>query len=434
MLKQEILHIVEDFNFWRKPQETGIEREELAKVMPFIEDKRTAFVITGVRRAGKTFLAKQILAHMIKNRKIREDQTLFVNFEDPALEEYLNVEALQDLYETYRYSLNKKDFAIIVFDEIQNVPNWEKWVRIVMEKGENVKFIITSSSSKIFKSETARVLTGRTINFFLMPLSFRNFLRFKNYELKKYESYRSLGMLLNEYLEYGGFPLVVLSEKEKKTYLKELFDDIVVKDIILKYKLREQDVKKLTVLLCNNFSSLVSVKRLRNLMQEIVKVRLSPTSINKYLYYFEDAFLFFFVPIFSYKIKDTMLYPRKAYCIDTGLVNAINLRFSENIGRIYENAVAIQLLRKYGKENIFYWKSQKEEVDFVVKEGQKVTQLIQVCYDIRNVEKREVGALLSASKELGCKNLLIITENYEAEKSVENKKIKFVPLWKWLLQ
>jgi predicted AAA+ superfamily ATPase len=110
------------------------------------------------------------------------------------------------------------------------------------------------------------------------------------------------------------------------------------------------------------------------------------------------------------------------------------LRFSENIERIYENAVAIQLLRKYGKENIFYWKSQKEEVDFVVKEGQKVTQLIQVCYDIRNVEKREVGALLSASKELGCKNLLIITENYEAEKSVENKKIKFVPLWKWLLQ
>ena len=432
MLRREILDKVQELNFWYKMQEVGIPREELDRVLPFVADKKTVLVITGVRRAGKTFLARQILTQMLG--KLKKEQTLFVNFEDPSLEAYLNTESLQDLYETYRYFLNKKDLAIIVFDEIQNVPGWEKWIRIMMEKGENVKFIITGSSSKIFKGEMARVLTGRTINFFLLPLSFNNFLEFKGYKLKKYESYASLGALLNEYLEYGGFPLIVLTELEKNAYLKELFDDIIIKDIVIKYKLRELDIKKLAVLLCNNFSSLISVKRLRNLMQEIVKIKISPTSINKYLYYFEDAFIFFFIPIFSHKIKDILLYPRKVYCIDTGLINAINLRFSENIGQIYENAVAIQLLRKHGKGNIFYWKSQKQEVDFVVKEGQQIVQLIQVCYDIKAAERREIDALLTASKELKCKNLLVITADNETEKEIDGKKIKFIPLWKWLLQ
>ena len=423
---------VQELNFWYKKQEVGIEREELDEVLKFVPDKKTALVIAGARRAGKTFLSRQILDSMLK--EIKENQTFFVNFEDPSLGPYLNTDSLQDLYETYRYFLNKKDFAFVVLDEVQSVPNWEKWVRIMMEKGENAKFIITGSSSKIFKGEMARVLTGRTINFFLLPLSFKNFLEFKGYKIKKYESYSSLGMLLNEYLEYGGFPLIVLTEKEKNTYLKELFDDIVIKDIIIKYKLRELDIRKLAVLLCNNFSSLVSVKRLRNLVQNIAKIKISPTSVNKYLYYFEDSFLFFFLPIFSYKIKDVMQYPRKAYCIDTGLINTINLRFSENIGRLYENAVAIELLRRYGKENLFYWKSQKYEVDFVIKEGQKIRQLTQICYDIQTAEDREVKALIEAGKELGCKNLLVITENYETEKAAERNKIKFVPLWKWLLE
>ncbi len=432
MLRRELLDKVQELNFWHRKQEVGIKREELDEALKFVSDKKTALVIAGARRAGKTFLSRQILDSMLKEAK--ENQTFFVNFEDPSLGPYLNTDSLQDMYETYRYFLNKKDFAFVVLDEVQSVPNWEKWVRIMMEKGENAKFIITGSSSKIFKGEMARVLTGRTINFFLLPLSFKNFLEFKGYKIKKYESYSSLGMLLNEYLEYGGFPLIVLTEKEKNTYLKELFDDIVIKDIIIKYKLRELDIRKLAVLLCSNFSSLVSVKRLRNLMQNIAKTKISPTSVNKYLYYFEDSFLFFFLPIFSYKIKEVMQYPRKAYCIDTGLINTINLRFSENIGRLYENAVAIELLRRYGKENLFYWKSPKYEVDFVIKEGQKIRQLTQVCYDIQTAEDREVKALVEAGKELGCKNLLVITENYETEKTAERNKIKFVPLWKWLLE
>lgn len=434
MVKKELLDKIQDLNFWYKEQETGLKRDELGEALRFADDKRLALVISGVRRAGKTFLTKQILKEKLKI--IKPEQTLRINFEDPSLEPYLNTEFLQEIYQTYRYYINKDKMAYLVLDEIQNLPHWEKWVRIMMEKGEEVKFIITGSSSKISKGEIASVLSGRTIVFSLFPLSFKNFLDFKDYPLKKQESYSSLTNLLYEYLEYGGFPLVVLS-KEKTTYLKQLFDDILVKDIITRYKLRELEIKKLAVILTNNFSSLISVKKLVNLMEEIAKTKISPTSVNNYLYYFEEAFLFFFVPIFSYKIKEQMQYPRKAYCIDTGIINALGLRFSENIGKLYENKVAIHLLREHGKGNIFYWKTPGgQEVDFVVKEGLKIKGLIQVCYNLDNpkTKKRELNSLIKASLELKSDSLLVITENYEGREIIKGKKIKFVPLWKWLLE
>ncbi len=434
-MNKELLDKVQELNFWHKEQNTGLERDELNKILKFTEDRRMVLVIAGVRRAGKTILAKQILKEKLK--KIKPEQTLIVNFEDPSLETFLNVESLQELYRAYRYFICKEGVAYLVLDEIQNVPNWEKWVRIMLEKDENINFIITGSSSKIYKTQISTVLSGRTVVVPLFSLSFRNFLSFKNYPPKTYDSYASLVNFLQEYLEYGGFPLIVLAQEEvKKDYLKQLFDDILVKDIIIKYKLRELEIKKLAVILINNFSSLISVGRLEKLMAEIAKTKMSPTSINNYLYYFEDAFLFFFLPIFSYKIKEQMQYPRKAYCIDSGLINAVGMKFSENIGRLYENTVALGLFRKYGKENMFYWKDPSgKEVDFVVKEGLEVTQLIQVCYDISREETkmRELRSLLVALDEFKLEEGVVITEDYEAEEEVKGKKIKFIPLWKWLL-
>ncbi|MEW5897255.1 MAG: ATP-binding protein [Nanoarchaeota archaeon] len=434
MPKKELLEIIQDLNFWFKQQEGGIPREELNLALRLASDKRMALIIAGVRRAGKTFLARQLILQELK--QIKPEQTLWINFEDPSLEPFLNVTSMQEIYQSYRYFINKEQFAYIVLDEIQNVLGWEKWVRIMMEKGENVKFIITGSSSKIFKSQIAEVLSGRTITFNLLPLSFRDFLKFKNYIFKRQETFSSLNSLLYEYLEYGSFPLVVLSQ-EKNYYLKELFDDIILKDIILKHKLRETEVKKLAVVILNNFASFISVKRLQSLMQSIAQTKISPTSINNYLYYFEEAFLFLFVPIFSYKIVEQSQYPRKVYSVDTGLVNAISLKLSQNLGRLYENVVAVSLWRRVGKENLFYWKNAAgREVDFVVKEGLKVKQLIQVCYSLsdKKTKEREIRSLLEAIEDFKLKEGTIITENYEDEKKIEGKKIRFIPLWKWLLQ
>ena len=436
MFDRSLLSKIEDLNFWHREQDVGIKREELKEMLKFSEDIDFALSIIGIRRAGKTYLAKQLLHHKIENG-IKKEQTLYINFEDPALEPYLNVESLELMYNTYRYYLNQKARAYIILDEVHNVEKWEKWVRIKLEKKEDVKFIITGSSSKSSKSDLSTLLTGRTVTLPIFPLSFASFLEFKDYKIGNSESYTSLSFLLAEYLEYGGFPLIVLAERDKKTtYLKQLFDDIITKDIIAKYKLRDTEVRKLAVILLNNFSSLTSVTKLSNLMQTITRVKLSPSSINDYLHYFEDSFLFFFVQIFSYKIKDAMQYSRKAYCNDVGLVNAISMRFSENIGKLYENVVAIELIKKFGKENIFYWKNRNgNEVDFIVKNRFSVEQLIQVCYDMDNetVKKREVIAILKAAEELKCKKLIIITKETDKKENIGKKEIIFVPLWKWLL-
>ena len=432
-MKKEILDKIAPLNFWNKEQDTGFPRKELLEVKRFSDDLKTALIIAGIRRSGKTYLAKQILKDKLKI--VSPEQTLIINFEEPALEPYLNTDSLQEIYETYRYYLNKDKPAYIVLDEIHNVPKWEKWVRIMLEKNEKVKFIITGSSSKIFKGELANVLSGRTIHFILFPLSFQNFLEFKEYSLKKYQSFQQLEPFLQEYIEYGSFPLITLVQ-EKSIYLQQLFDDIVLKDIVIKYKLRELEIRKLAVLLMNYTSSLVSVNRLKQTVMEVAKTSLSPTSINSYLYYFEEAFLFFFIPIFSYKIKEQMQYPRKAYCLDTGLINAITLRFSDNIGRLYENKVAINLIQIYGKENVFYGKQANElEVDFVIKEKTKVKQLIQVCYKLNaNSRQREIKALLKALEEFKLNEGLVITENEESKETIAGKTIYYTPLWKWLLE
>jgi len=437
MVNQRLLEIVADFNFWQKKQDAGIPREELKEVLKFADDKNFVLIVAGIRRSGKTFLCRQILQEKIK-QGILPEQTLYINFEDPALEPYLNTDSLSDFYETYRYNLNKEDFAYIVFDEIQNVPNWEKWIRIMIDKKAKAKFILTGSSSKFYKGKQAESLTGRGLTFFLFPLQFTDFLKFKNYSLKKVESFRGISPLLAEYLEFGGFPLIVLEpdQTKKQIYLKELFDDIITKDLIVKRKLRESDIRQLAVALINQFSALVSVRRSQTFLADMNLTKISPMTINSYLGYFASSFLFLFTPIFSHKAKEITRYPKKLYCVDTGLVNSLGVRFSDNIGRLYENIAAKFIWEKYGKDNFFYWNNQAREVDFVIKEGKNVSQLIQVCFNLKasKVKEREISALIEASDELKCANLLIITENLESKEKIKGKTIKYLPLWKWLLR
>jgi predicted AAA+ superfamily ATPase len=173
---------------------------------------------------------------------------------------------------------------------------------------------------------------------------------------------------------------------------------------------------------------------LKSIGQEIGKL-----TVQKYISYIENSYFAFSLPIFSYKIKDQIQYPKKVYFIDNVFINAISTKFMNNFGRLYENSVAIELKRR--KEDSYYWKNaKKEEVDFVLKGDTKVKQLIQVCYDISDADtkKREVKALLKASKDLKCNNLLVINRDYSGEEESEwfgiKAKIKFIPLWKWLLE
>lgn len=433
MIIKELLDIVADLNFWYKDQDTGLKRSELVDVLKLVDMKDTALIILGVRRAGKTTLSKQILKEKMK--KIKKEQTLYVNFEDKKLEPFLNSEILDNIYETYRYHMNKDKFAYIVLDEVHNIEGWEKWVRMMLEKKENVKIIITGSGSKILTPKLASVLTGRKITYHLFPLSFSDFLKFKR-KNKKYIPRKDLEFLLREYIEFGAFPLVVLTEssEQKKYFLQEVYDDIITKDIMFRYRLREENIlRKTAYFLLSSFAKYVSIRKIRNSLKSLMGLNVSPSTLSYYLEYFERSFLFIFLPIFSYNVKDQMQYPKKVYCVDTGLINAVIPKFSENIGRLCENVVVVELKRR-GKE-IYYWRDkQQNEVDFVVKDGMNVSQLIQVCYNLTEKNKmREIKPLLKACEELKCNNLLMITKDKESVEKINGKTIKFIPLWKWLL-
>ncbi len=156
----------------------------------------------------------------------------------------------------------------------------------------------------------------------------------------------------------------------------------------------------------------------------------------KLLQFFEDAFLVFQVPIFSYKVKEQKQHSRKIYAIDTGLINAVTTKFRDDFGLVYENVVALELFRRYRKENIFYWKNvQQEEVDFLVKEGHAVKHVIQVCYqmEVPEAKKREIKALLKALEEFKLKKGIIITSEEEWKENKDGKEITAIPLRKFLL-
>ena len=227
-----------------------------------------------------------------------------------------------------------------------------------------------------------------------------------------------------------------LSNKEE--LIESLMLDILNRDVIPNVMKRKEIVEDLVYFLCSNSGKLFSFNRIARLFKKT-----SVVTIERIFNLLKDVFLFFDITIFSYSVKSQIQYPRKIVCVDSGFINNFGFKFSDDRGRMMENLVAVEFLRRYGvggKTKVFYWKEygkqEGKEVDFVIKEGLKIKQLVQVTYASGRdeVERREIKSLLKAGRELKCKNLLVITWDYEGEEEIENRKIKFVPLWKWLLK
>ena len=381
-------------------------------------------VITGTRRAGKSIFSFLLL---------KDKEFAYLNFDDEELLKIKNYdEIVKAIFEVYSES------KYILFDEIQNLEKWEIFVNKLQRRGYNL--ILTGSNAKLLSKELGTVLTGRYIPVEIFPFSFREFLSAKNFKVKK--EYLSLpetkGKILgylDEYLKNGGFPEVTVKNLSPETYLETLFDAVLFKDVVKRYRVRfSQEIYDLAVYLVTNFCSEFSFNKLKN----ILKFR-STNTVQKYLRYLEEAYLVFPLNRFSFKAKEQVKSPRKIYLVDNGFILAKAFRFSQNIGRLIENLVFVETLRRGYKLNrdVFYYQTRnKKEVDFVLKKGAKIEELMQVCYEISNfeVEKREVRSLLEASEELKCDNLSIITWDYEGIEEFKNKKIKFIPLWKWLLE
>ncbi|WP_461864292.1 ATP-binding protein [Thermococcus sp.] len=394
--------------------EREVDRRRLLKFLQY----PNILAILGVRRSGKSVLSWLLM---------RGKKFGYINFFDERLLDF-SPEDFEKLVQAFHELYGDLDY--FVFDEIQSVQGWE---RFISRMRTSKRVIITGSSSNLLSGELSTALTGRYVSFELYPFSFKEFLEFKGIKLEKNWMYSTketakVKKALEEYIKLGGFPEAL---KFGRIYLQTIYRDIVEKDVLFRYKIRDiQALRELTRYLISNFSKEITYGKLKNLIN-IKDVH----TVKNYVEYLERAYLIFQVRRFSFKLKSQMLSPRKVYAVDTGLINTVSFKFSENIGRLMENLVFLELLRrrsyKFSDDEIYYWRDAKGEVDFVVKSENKVTQLIQVTYELNKENfEREVASLLKASKELKCKELLLITWDQE---DTTKEGVKIIPLWKWLL-
>ncbi|MDP2947556.1 MAG: ATP-binding protein [Nanoarchaeota archaeon] len=386
---------------------------------------REITIIIGVRRSGKSTLMYQMVDNLL-NKDINPEQILFINLEDKKL---IGID-LDEIYNTYRENLNQNKKAYIFIDEIHRKKDWESWIRKKYDLKTNDKFIISGSCSHLLKKEYSTLLTGRNLTFEIFPLSFQEYLFFKGESIDKDKLKKNIILdktkynILNnlkKYFSIGGFPEVFFKpEKYKIKILEQYFDDILYKDIIDRYNLNSQKTKDLALFLMTNFTSLISLRNLRN------SLGISYDSTKDYLSYYKEAFLFFTLDHFSYSFKEQKIIASKIYCIDNGLRNAVSFKFSKDEGKLAENVVFIELKRR--DKEIYYWKK-KNEIDFIIKNRDNSLTAINVSYT-DEIDKRETISLLEFKSEFKkTKDLILLTKNTEKKE----KGIKFIPLWKWLL-
>ena len=367
---------------------------------------------------------------MLANIFLKDEKFAYINFDDDRLTNYDTNQIMSSFYEIYG-----KDIKTLFLDEIQNLDKWELFINRL--KRQNFNIYITGSNSKLLSKELATHLTGRHVEIELFPFSFREYLKAVNFE-EDIETTKGKGSIkyeLKNYINNGGFPEVIVEKEDPKLYLRSLYGKIIEKDIISRYSIAyKKTFKEIAMGLVSNPTAKISYNKIKR--QFSIK---SEHTVKNYVSYLEEAYLVFLLNRFSYKPMEVEKSEKKVYAIDTGLTNNVAVKFSEDYGKIYENIVAIDLLRKKSFNSnleIYYWKNPlHEEVDFVVKEGLKVKQLIQVCYDIKNIgtKERELKALMKAYKELKCDNLIVITEDKDDIERVGKRTIKYIPLWKWLL-
>jgi len=416
----ELTAVFEEWNSYADKQELRPRHMNLRSIIK--NSKLKVISITGVRRGGKT----SILLLLKKILQEEKEKQAYINVEDSRMQESSNM--LAELVKWFG------DRGTLLIDEITNAKDWANWLarNHEMLKG---KLNILISSSRHAITKTSKALRGRIISYEVYPLSFKEFLEFNKINIEKTTA--GIGVAenqLKEYLMYGGFPeVVLLSDKtEKVRLLNAYFRDIIGLDVaeIAKEKISIVEVFGKYVLSGSYFSASKCLNFFKSLGYKIAK-----QSILELERHAQDSYLYFFVTIFSYNIKDKNQYPRKAYTVDNGFYYAILGK--NDMGRLFENAVLLELKRRISmNEEINYWKNKEgAEVDFIVRSGQTIKKIIQVVYDLKEekTKEREIKGIVECAKELKLNEGLVITKDYEAIEKRDAIKIKFIPLWKWLL-
>jgi predicted AAA+ superfamily ATPase len=379
----------------------GIEREMLSgiKLTPGY-----AAVISGIRRTGKSTLLRQLIAG--------EKEFAYLNFEDVRIFgfELKDFKRLEDIFSS------QGSYYLYFFDELQNVEGWERYIRTLLDNKNTV--VITGSNASLLSKELGSKLTGRHLRYELFPFSFKEFLSFKGIKpsLNNFE----------EYLQTGGMPEHIKLQNDM--ILQELFNDIIARDITVRYNLRNPKlVKELALYLLSNIGKEFSFQKLRK-MYDLGSVN----TVIALIGYYEDSYLLFTVPQFDFSLRSRLVNAKKVYAIDTGLIRANSVSLSQDRGRMLENIVFIQL-KRIGRE-VFYFKK-NNECDFIARDANKNLELFQVCFELNEDNKdREINGMLAAMEYTKLKTGTILTLNQTDELDFDNKKIIVMPVWQWLIQ
>ena len=375
-------------------------------------------VVLGPRRAGKSVFSLMLL---------KGKSFLYFNFDDPVLvgEKLDLYELVDELHKFYG------ETKFVLFDEIQNLKGWELFANRLHRQGYNL--VLTGSNANLLSMELATHLTGRHLPIEILPFDFQEFLKAKNFS--NLDQKPELLKLLEQYMTFGGFPEVVTKNQHPRGYLDVLFDSLLFKDVVKRHKVRfSEQIDQLGSYLINNVSNQYSFRKLAN----ILKFK-SDVTLEKYLKYLEEAYIIFSLSGFSAKAGERLRSPKKIYTVDNGFVASKAVQHSSDNGKLMENLVFTEFVKRGFEPNreLFYYKTRNgREVDFAIMNGHEISKLIQVCYDVRNLdaEQREVKSLIEASDELKVDNLTVLTWDDEREVKKNGKTVKFKPLWKWLLE
>ena len=371
-------------------------------------------LITGPRRVGKSTYALLML---------QGKSFAYLNFDDNLLlsawDEELVMRTLDEVYPNYEF---------LLLDEVQNLKDWDVWVSKLYRRGKNL--VITGSNAKMLSGEMATVLTGRYLQVEMLPFSLTETIEWKGANINSISNAKQAEAvaIADDYLRNGGYPETIDMRSITRNYLSTLFDSIIWKDVAKRHNIRNiTDLNNIALYLLSSFCNPLSAN---DIAKELSMT--SVTTTRKFMDYLHEPYLFYYLPRFNNKLKLMKKAASKVYVIDNGFVAAKAFNLSENLGRLLENEVFVELLRQgYQVEtSLFYYRSRNDrEVDFVTRQGTHINQLIQVCYDMTSpkTEKREVSSLIECAGELKCNNLLIITNNEEREIHTDGYNIKVIP-------
>jgi len=392
------------------PNKRSIERDIFGKLIKSYQNDLIT-IITGVRRSGKSTILQQLT---------KENEGFYLSFDDERLINF-TVEDFQNLYELLIEMYGPRN--IFYLDEIQNIKGWERFIRRLHDEGKKV--FLTGSNANLLSKELGTHLTGRNIRFELYPFSFHEYLKFKDLSTEIVFDTQGIALMkanFNDYLINGGLPEFLASHEID--YLKSLYNDLIYRDIIVRYHLpNEKVVKEFANIGINSTAKPISYNSIKSYLNLG-----SATTISEYFSYFRECYLLFLVNCYKDSLKKQSQNPKKLYCIDNSLFSFISFRHSGDYGRMLENAVFLHLMRT-GKE-VFYHNESKE-CDFIIRTGVHITSAIQVCFELTETNKeRELAGLQEAMKAYNLTEGTIITFGQEFSES----NIKVIPAWKWMLQ